>query len=387
MGVIVVVAPDAGGIGSVASVVRNHVRELARTYEVVLISATLPDERITGVKYISSYSPTFVWMHRLGHVPREMAQVHALWHHARQVFRERKVNAAVVHSHALAAWGGWKIKKEYSVPLLLMVHGDIHDRPRGTYDPLVTSFYRWVTPIAYRHVDRILAISNFIAEAAIRHGGDERNVYILPNGIDPSEIGLEDSTLSPIADPYDPVLRLLFVGRLSVEKGFTDLLDACGQLASMKIAFELRVIGDGPLRQRLERQVSDLGLREQITFLGARPRAQLGMHYQWAHITCVPSRSEPQGLVVLESLIAGTPVVGAAVGGIPDIVRDGVNGWVYPGGNADHLARVLNRLATDRLCLAKLKPNRIEITDDYNWRAIGSLLCAYIEELNIYGKR
>ena len=84
-----------------------------------------------------------------------------------------------------------------------------------------------------------------------------------------------------------------------------------------------------------------------MEFLGAVPRSKLALLYAGADLTCVPSRSEPQGLVVLESLACGVPVVAADVGGIPDMVSPGVNGALFPPGDRDALAALLTDLAAE----------------------------------------
>jgi len=327
-------------------------------------------------------APQLTWLHRFAHVPREGLLALALRRAVRRMCRAQRVAALFVHSHALGAIVGAAIRREFGVPWLLVVHADIHDRPPGAYDRRVTAFYRWVTPIAYRGADRVLAISRRMAEAAIQHGARPERVCVVPNGIDPAEIGLDGGESPRAARAPDTPLRLLFVGRLAPEKGLADLLDVCARLAGQGVAFHLRIAGDGPLRAALQAQVAALGLGGQVELLGLCPRAGLGALYRDADLTCVPSLSEPQGIVVLESLIAGTPVVATAVGGIPDMVRDGVNGRLLPAQRPDLLAAVAAGLAADRADLARLAAAaRPSVEADYAWPAIGRRLCATLDEL------
>ena len=381
MSTVLVLAPDAGGTGSVSGVVRNHVRQLAREHEVVLVSATVPAEAIPGVRFHPVGAPGFHWLRRFGHVPREMALVRALWREARRVCRRQRAALLMVHSHALGAWAGRRAQARFRVPFLLVVHGDIHDRPPGTYDARLTAFYRWVTPIAYRSADRVLAISQDVAEAATRHGADPSRVRVVPNGIAPEEIGLSAAEDKRPPLPDIP-LRLLFVGRLSIEKGVADLLAACALLLRREVPFALDIAGDGPLRARLERQAVELGLGERVRFLGAQSRSRLGALYQGAHITCVPSLSEPQGIVVLESLIAGVPVVASDVGGIPDMVRDGENGVLHAPGNPEQIAERIAALAADRDALARLaRAAKPSVAERFSWNRTGRALLDIVGEL------
>lgn len=386
---VVIAAPDAGGTGSVASVVRNHARELAKGREVLLVSSTLPETSIPGVTGVRIQSPTFAWLRRLGHVPRELAQAWKIGVAVRRLCIERKVSALFVHSQALGTLVGRRIQREFGIPCLLVVHADIHDKPPKTYDARVTAFYRWVTPLAYRHADRILAISSFIARAAIRHGADPSRVHIVPNGIEVAEIAGQGpvETLVPtpaaLVPEEDAPLRLLYVGRLSPEKGVADLLQACALLARRSVPFWLGIIGDGPLRLSLEEKTRDLGITDAVDFLGQQPRERLWGYYGSADVVCVPSLSEAQGLVVLEALISGTPVVASEVGGIPDMVHDGENGRLHPPGSPEKLANLLAGLSVDRIMLAHLAKNAYpSVADAYSWNAIGRQLGSLLDEVD-----
>lgn len=377
---VVVVAPDAAGEGSVAAVVRNQVRELARDRAVILVAPTLPESLPPGVRGVQVQSPGFGWLRRFGHVPRLVAQALATRRVVAGLCRERSPGALLAHSHALALLAGVPLRRRFGLPCLLFVHADPHDRPAGTYDARLTAFYRWVAPRAYRAADRVLAISRAMAVTAICQGAAPERVRILPNGVDPAEIGLDAPAPRPPEAPGRP-LRLLFVGRLSVEKGVADLIAAAARLAVRGVAFSLEVVGDGPLRGQLESAVRAQALGERIHFRGACPRGRLGPLYRAADLTCVPSLSEPQGLVVLESLIAGTPVVAAAVGGIPEMVCDGVNGLLHTAGDPVLLADRLAALASDRDRLNRLASQaRPSVVAEFAWHRIGGRLAALLDE-------
>lgn len=383
---VLIVANDAGGTGSVSSVVRNHVRELARRGPVILIAATLPEPLPPGVRGVAVEVPQHVWLHRFAHVPREILLALAIRRAARRVCRVQRVAALFVHSHALGALVGQHVTREFGIPWLLVVHADIHDRPAGTYDSRLTAFYRWVTPIAYRHADRILAISSHIAQIAARHGADPSRIRIVPNGISVAEIAPEGAIEAPVASGSwsdGAALALLFVGRLSPEKGVVDLLQACGQLASRSVPFRLTIIGDGPLRPSLEQQTEALGIQDAVEYLGWLPREQLWECYRRADVVCVPSLSEPQGLVVLEALISGTPVVASAVGGIPDMIHDGENGRLHPPGNPERLVECLGELANDPAKRMRLAINsRSSVEEAFAWSSVGKKLRSVLAEID-----
>ena len=154
------------------------------------------------------------------------------------------------------------VQASLGVPYGLVTHGDIFDRPRGTYDPRLTWFYKRVTPTAYSKANLIVALSPYMHALAQKRGAAKNSIRVIPNGIDPSELGLSVSfTPSPPLGIGSP-LRVLFVGRLSIEKGVDTLLQACDRLVQRNIPFQLRLVGDGPLRSQLQAMVNSLGLND-----------------------------------------------------------------------------------------------------------------------------
>jgi glycosyltransferase involved in cell wall biosynthesis len=265
---------------------------------------------------------------------------------------------------------------------MLFAHADIFDRPPGTYDPLVTRWYRHVTPIAYREADRTLAVSGYIRNAAVRNGAAAHQARVVPNGIDIDELAPASASMACDTRATANRFVIVYVGRLAPEKGVADLIAAAALLKERQVDFTLRLVGDGPLRSELERMVDSLRLGFAVEFVGSLDRSALADCYSSAHVTCVPSISEPQGLVVLESLICGTPVVGSAVGGIPDMIVDGVNGRLVAPSSPVQLADALQNLALDRVGWRKLQSASAQsVRDRWSWDVIGDRLEAEITEL------
>src|SRR5205823_3341202 len=121
--------------------------------------------------------------------------------------------------------------------------------------------------------------------------------------------------------------HVLAIGRLVHEKGFDILLRAYA-LARQQAEFDLRLVvaGDGPERPRLESLAAELELGAHVEWLGPTPRSAVPARFRDASIVCVPSRQEPFGIVNLEAMAGGVPLIAARVGGVPEIVEDGVNG-------------------------------------------------------------
>jgi glycosyltransferase involved in cell wall biosynthesis len=134
------------------------------------------------------------------------------------------------------------------------------------------------------------------------------------------------NTFRPVYDQpdADDVDRdgLLFVGRLVSVKGADLAIEALRTLRQRGVDTTLTICGDGPERDALERQVSDAGLEEAVIFEGWTNPDELAAHYRTAELLLVPSRYEPFGIVALEAIASGCPVVAARTGGLPEAVGD-----------------------------------------------------------------
>jgi glycosyltransferase involved in cell wall biosynthesis len=167
---------------------------------------------------------------------------------------------------------------------------------------------------------------------------------------------------------------LVYVGRLSPEKGVAVLLKA---LAAVSLA-KLTIIGSGPQRDELEGLAARLGIADRVCFLGSYPWGSDLLELIRRHQCLVlPSFTEGLGLVLLESMSQGVPVIASSVGGIPEVVRHGVNGLLFPRGDVSALAAVIDRVISDPglryelalagLCVAKLNTSEIQYGNAVNF--------------------
>ena len=136
--------------------------------------------------------------------------------------------------------------------------------------------------------------------------------------------------------------RFVFVGRLVPEKGPLLMLDALASLPAG--SWQLRIVGDGPLRDQLARRIAELGLREQVSLLGALGQDELPAQYAWADAFCLPSLAEGLPVVLMEAMSTGLPVVSTRIAGIPELVEDGTTGLLVAPGRQAELASALELL-------------------------------------------
>lgn len=208
--------------------------------------------------------------------------------------------------------------------------------------------YERLDRIIHRRADRVVCVSEGQAQKVRKIGVAEYRLTTICNAVSTSRFA--------IADPADgAAVRSLFprpigkvvmaVGRLSPEKGFDQFIQAAGIVCRQRDDVGFALIGDGPLSEVLRAQISDLGLSERIVLAGFREDVDQLLPYA----ACLVQSSHTEGMpnVVLEAMAAAIPVVATAVGGTPELVADGVTGWLVPAADPRAIAnRVLRVLAT-----------------------------------------
>lgn len=179
-----------------------------------------------------------------------------------------------------------------------------------------------------RQTDAFIAVSDYVRSKYLEGGFDPDTVYAKPNVV---------AAAGPAATALSR--KLVFVGRLSAEKGVDVLIEAWRRAG---VEGELLIAGDGPAREALEQQALGLpGLR----FLGRIPSADARALMREARAMVIPSIwAEPFPRTGVEAMSEGTPVIGAASGGIPELFPDGRGGALYPATDADALAAEIREL-------------------------------------------
>jgi glycogen(starch) synthase len=224
---------------------------------------------------------------------------------------------------------------------------------------------RWGLRSGLRRADVVTACSGFVLDDAVRRFGLAVGAgVVIPNGVEPAEAAVPEA----LELPFDRFV--LAYGRVVAKKGFDLLVDAFARVSSAYPDIGLVIGGDGAARGELEQQVAAAGLAARVVFPGRLSRNQVAWATAAASLFVLPSRVEPFGIVVLEAMRAGLPVVVSNRGGAPDIVRDGVEGFVVdPTDTAGLSARIGTVLADPELA-ARLGAAGRERVTAFDWGAI-----------------
>ncbi len=233
--------------------------------------------------------------------------------------------------------------------------------------------------------DRIVA-ATIAEEAQLQwlYQADTEKIVVIPPGVDtcqfypiPSDEAKEYIGISP----HDPML--LFVGRIEPLKGIDTLIQAIGLMAQQE-AFTghrlcLSIIGGDPdvgreessdEMSRLQALSTENGLDDFVTFLGRRSQETLPYYYSAAEAVIMPSHYESFGMVALEAMACGTPVVASQVGGLAFLVQDGETGYHINVGDVDALSERLTTLLKDRKLRRRLSKQAAVFAQDYAWENI-----------------
>lgn len=270
-----------------------------------------------------------------------------------------RVRPDVVHAHTVDLGIAVSLAARlFRVPRVLTLHGTsigdpLFSRPKRLVERLLATAggYRQVLSVDPQAVPRL------------------RGLLSAPVDYAPNAVPLETY---PVRDTEPvPGAPLLFVGRLETVKGVDVLLAALARLAQQGVRPLLDVVGAGSQRAALEEVVADLGLGDQVRFLGALPAAEVSERLRTAAALVLPSRFEGFALVLLEAWASGTAVVTTSVGAVPQVCHDGVDSLVVPPDDPAAMAEALARVVSDPALAQRLGiAARKEVEEFYTYSAL-----------------
>ena len=221
---------------------------------------------------------------------------------------------------------------------------------------------------------------------------DPQKMVIVPPGVDVSHFYPipPDEAKSYVGLKAEDRM-VLFVGRIEPLKGVDTLIQAmaCLDLKDTSRPVHLAIIGGDPSASpeqmtaemaRLQKMCADLGLDESVVFLGKRDQDNLPYYYSAAEVLVMPSHYESFGMVALEAMACGTPVIASEVGGLAYLVRDGETGFTVPSEEPDKLCEKLSLLMNEEVLRATMSANAAAYAKDYAWEKIAAQI------MDVYGE-
>ena len=194
----------------------------------------------------------------------------------------------------------------------------------------------------WAHGDLFLANCDFFRKRVLDLGAPAERTDVLRSGIELADFPFRERTF-----PETGAVRLLTVGRLSGKKGLEYAIEAVAALRRRGVPIEYRIVGDGPLRADLEALAEKQGVRAHVHLLGSMNHGEVRAEMESAHLFTAPSVTSDAGdqdapvNVLKEAMASGLPVVSTWHGGIPELVEDGITGFLVPERDAEALAEKL----------------------------------------------
>jgi len=229
----------------------------------------------------------------------------------------------------------------------------------------------WRLDEKIKRADFVACISEFCRSQAMLFSQrqDWAKLHIVHCGIDLARYAGERETCGS---------SLLFVGRLAGVKGVPVLLEALAEVRGERPDLRLNLIGDGPERAEIEAEARALGLSDAVTFLGYQSQAEVAAALANHHALVLPSFAEGVPVVLMEAMASAIPVVATQVGGVSELVEDGVSGRLVPPGDAKALAQGIRDVLVDGHDMGAEGREKVTRDFDINKEAawLGILLCA-----------
>ena len=293
----------------------------------------------------------------------------------RRFVHEEGRGYSAIHSHYWqSGWAGGHLARDLDVPHLVMFHtlGEVKNRARfGEQEP--KKRIRHERQIV-RRASAIVTASSHERELLERYyGADHKKIHTIPCGVDlerfhPAERAAARRRLGlPLTAPV-----LLWVGRLEKLKGVDILISAVAQLDERD--FTLLIVGGDEraegLKDELRAQAKAEGVTRNIRFVGAVKHEDLPDYYSAADVCVVPSYYESFGLVAVEAMACGTPVVASRVGGLVSTVTDGVTGYLIPWRCPEPFAEKLEVLLNNPELRANFSRAAQKSVERFAWRRV-----------------
>ncbi|MFZ5651476.1 MAG: 1,4-alpha-glucan branching protein domain-containing protein [Bacillota bacterium] len=276
----------------------------------------------------------------------------------------------VVHAHDwLVRDAAGAIAEKAGIPLVTTIHATEYGRNRGIFTELQKRIHNTEQELVSM-ADRVICCSDYMLREVKRLFGEARGgIKIIPNGVDAGSLAVKAGVYSKEESGGGP--RLMFLGRLVPEKGVQVLIEALPMIMEKYPGVVLTVAGRGPYEADLRELAGRFGVVSNVDFIGFVNDEGRNQLLAESSVAVFPSIYEPFGIVALEAMAAGIPVVISDTGGLSEIISHGIDGIKVPPGRADVLARYVIELLDHPDQADKLAKNAYKkVLGQYNWKQI-----------------
>ncbi len=255
------------------------------------------------------------------------------WRHGRRLCRQYGIDLITSQSPFSDGLVAWLLRSRCSARWLAQLHTSTLDNPYWQSESRANPLRSGLGKFLLRRADAVRAVSTGAATWLHQEVGLPReSVFVLPVGT-----SLVAQTTPAIEAP-DVTNQVLFVGRLTAEKGISILLHAFAILQNQFPDAELVLVGDGPEKRSLQELALRLGIHDKVRFVGWVPYDELAPFYVKAHLVVVPSLRESYGRVIVEAMSFGRPVLASNTEGARELIEDLHTGFIVPTGDIAALA-------------------------------------------------
>jgi len=278
----------------------------------------------------------------------------------------------LIHAHDwVVGRAAVELKNRLGLPLISTIHATEIGRG-GSLDGEYRRKVRDIERLLVEQSDGIICCSNYMLDH-IQHqlGAVNAKIRVIPNGVEVSRFKRDGPPHLIPTGVSENRKVILYVGRIVREKGIFTLLDAFEKLRKQGKDVSLVLVGEGPLKEDLAKEVLRRKLNDRVKLAGFVDEKKLVSLYNSSDAFVLPSHYEPFGMVALEAMASRVPVVVSDVGGLSEIVEDGITGVKVPAANPSTLAEGILRVLEDRELSEQLKENAYRaVQERYRWDMI-----------------
>jgi glycosyltransferase involved in cell wall biosynthesis len=287
------------------------------------------------------------------------------------VRRLRSIHEEIRPDHVLAIFSmpaglvALKWFRMFGVPYSVGLHGS--DVPG--YQPrrfrLLHPAMRLAVRRVWSNAENVFAVSSKLKELALKTWAKGR-IEVIPNGVDTRRFHPGNPDVS-----FKGKVRMVLVSQLIERKGIQYLLEALAEMdPSLGEKLEVDIYGTGDYRRTLEEQVRDLRLGDCVSFNGLLETEELAKTLHDADMFALPSLQEGLPLALLEAMACGLPIVATAVGDVPSVIRDNINGCLVAPADSQALCRAVSAMVADSELRSQLGKQARLTAEDYSWDRI-----------------